>query len=659
MEKSVNHRLAIFLSMFAVLTACGGGGGTTAATYSVGGTVNGLAANAQVVLANGADKLTLNAAGAFTFSKSLASGATFSVTVESQPAGQACSVTNGSGTVSSSNVTSVQVSCVTVYSTGGTVSGLSAGSSVTLKRGTEQLSVSSNGNFAFTTGLAAGSAYSVGVQTMPSGQLCVISNGAGSVGSSAVTNIQVVCETPASNAAYLNAPRSLPDLEPLYVQMCTSPANGRSMQHIVPVDLNKDGLTDFVVNIWCSPVLAGTDFSGSTPTRIVALVQDSQGNFTDKTTEIFGTAVVDIGGVGEYYVTGDFNGDGYPDIVYSVQREDGRRINSPPTTQYARNYALMSQGGGRYTAEPFGSAAWGAGFVLMDNASGGKDLIATSFSDSPRAWTYKNGWTPVAGYEWVASSGSLFFSRAAANTASSQAINATQGGVELYTYSGGSWSRNGDFSYPLSTIQKLCCNNTQPSGAAFVQIDGKDYIDPSFGFSCEIKRTPSSTSEALVVFNANEIVGGYTGQVVVYGQTPLQELFKIFSFGVGSDGKLKRNTLVIRNEMQSNVYANRMACFDVNADGYDDIVLYSTNFSGQKDPVVYLNDGTGTFDRVDPRTFPSSPTDWYLRNYVIADADNDGVRDLIYFQIVGNSGSENRVKVHKGLRPLRTADVMK
>ena len=162
-----------------------------------------------------------------------------------------------------------------------------------------------------------------------------------------------------------------------------------------------------------------------------------------------------------------------------------------------------------------------------------------------------------------------------------------------------------------------------------------------------------------MVFNANEIVGGYTGQVVVYGQTPLQELFKIFSFGVGSDGKLKRNTLVIRNELQTNVYANRMACFDVNADGYDDIVLYSTNFSGQKDPVVYLNDGTGAFDRVDPKAFPSSPAEWYLRNYVIADADNDGVRDLIYFQIVGYSGSENRVKVHKGLRPLRAADVMK
>ena len=148
--------LATSLSLFAILTACGGGGGTTAATYSVGGTVNGLAANAQVVLANGADKLTLNAAGAFTFSKSLTSGATFAVTVESQPAGQACSVTNGSGTVSSSNVTSVQVSCVTVYSTGGTVSGLSAGASVTLKRGAEQLSVSSNGNSTFSNAVSTG-----------------------------------------------------------------------------------------------------------------------------------------------------------------------------------------------------------------------------------------------------------------------------------------------------------------------------------------------------------------------------------------------------------------------------------------------------------------------------------------------------------------------
>ncbi|MEK0417653.1 MAG: hypothetical protein RI949_1659 [Pseudomonadota bacterium] len=651
---------AITLSLLMTLAACGGGGGSSPASYALGGSVTGLTMNSQLVLANGTDKVTVTAAGTFTFPKTLTSGSTYAVTVESQPTGQSCSVTSGSGTIGSAAVTSVQVNCITVFATGGTVSGMTAGSSLTLKRGTETLVVNANGTFSFTTGLASGATYSVGVQSAPSGQKCVISNGAGTVASKTINDIQVLCETPASSAAFLTSPRSLPDLEPLYAQLCVAPANGRSLQHVIPVDLNKDGLTDFIVNIWCSPVaVSGTDFLGPTPNRVVALVQDAQGNFTDKTAEVFGTSTVDIGGVGEYYVTGDFNGDGYTDILFSVQREDGRRINNPPTTQYARNYALMSQGGGRYTAEPFGTAAWGAGFVMMDNAAGGKDVIAMSFSDSPRAWTYKNGWTSSGVYDWLGGSGSLFFSRSTPNAASTQAINATQGGVELYTYSSGTWSRNGEFSYPLSTIQKLCCGNAQPSGAAFVQIDGKDYIDPSFGFSCEIRRTPSSAAEALVVFDANEIVGGYTGQVVVYGQTPLQELFKIFSFSVGSDGKLQRNNLVIRNELQRDVYANRMACLDLNGDGYDDIILYSTNFNGQKDPIVYLNDGTGAFDRVDPKVFPASPTEWSLRNYVIADADNDGVRDLIYFQIVGYAGKENRVTVHKGLRPFRASDVMK
>ena len=41
----------------------------------------------------------------------LASGSAYSVTVKTNPAGQTCSVANGSGTVGSSGVTNVAVTC--------------------------------------------------------------------------------------------------------------------------------------------------------------------------------------------------------------------------------------------------------------------------------------------------------------------------------------------------------------------------------------------------------------------------------------------------------------------------------------------------------------------------------------------------------------------
>ena len=84
------------------------GGGT--ASYSVGGTVLGL--SGTVVLEdNGGDDLSVTANGTFTFNTPVADGAAYSVTVKTAPAGQTCTVSSGSGTVSAANVTSVAVSC--------------------------------------------------------------------------------------------------------------------------------------------------------------------------------------------------------------------------------------------------------------------------------------------------------------------------------------------------------------------------------------------------------------------------------------------------------------------------------------------------------------------------------------------------------------------
>ena len=51
---------------------------------------------------------------AFTFVTQLATGAAYNVTVKTSPSGQSCSVSGGTGTVASANVTSVVVTCATV-----------------------------------------------------------------------------------------------------------------------------------------------------------------------------------------------------------------------------------------------------------------------------------------------------------------------------------------------------------------------------------------------------------------------------------------------------------------------------------------------------------------------------------------------------------------
>src|SRR6266853_2077041 len=194
--RQISGFCALVLVLFVAACGKGGGGGGTTA-YTVGGTITGL--SGTVVLQNsGGNNLTISANGAFTFSNSVASGSHYAVTVFTQPTNlsQTCSVSNGSGTVGSANVTNVAIMCVTNnFTIGGTVSGLSGTGLVLRNNGGNNLAVSASGTFTFSTPIASGSPYAVTVFTSPTGpsQTGTITNGSGMVGSANVTSVTVTC----------------------------------------------------------------------------------------------------------------------------------------------------------------------------------------------------------------------------------------------------------------------------------------------------------------------------------------------------------------------------------------------------------------------------------------------------------------------------------
>lgn len=165
--------------------------------FSVGGTLTGLPSSGGSVTLqdNGGNSLTLTGNGSFTFTQPLASGSTYAVTVLTPPANQVCTVTGGSGTIATSNVTTVAVACMTpTYTIGGVVSGLASGATVALQdNGGDTLGVTSNGAFVFATPLQNGAAYAVTVSTQPSGQTCTVGGGAGTVTGSNITSVLVNC----------------------------------------------------------------------------------------------------------------------------------------------------------------------------------------------------------------------------------------------------------------------------------------------------------------------------------------------------------------------------------------------------------------------------------------------------------------------------------
>jgi len=164
-------------------------------TYSVGGTVAGLS-GALTLQNNGGDDLTVNSNGIFSFSTELDDSASYNVSILTQPSGQTCSVSDGTGAIAGADVTNVAVNCVDdavpTYSVGGAVSGLS-GNLILQNNGGDDLAANADGPFTFATVLSDGSAYAVTVSSQPTGQTCVVTNGSGTIATADVTNVAVDC----------------------------------------------------------------------------------------------------------------------------------------------------------------------------------------------------------------------------------------------------------------------------------------------------------------------------------------------------------------------------------------------------------------------------------------------------------------------------------
>ncbi len=149
------------------------------APLTVGGSVSGLPVSGLVLQLNGANDLAVSANGRFNFPNALAKGSSYTVTVKASPSSpvrQACTVSQGNGSIVSAAVNNISVTCVTNdYAVGGTVSGLSGKGLMLQLNGTSDLAIASNGKFIFPgVRLPDGSDYNVAIKTTPAKQACII-----------------------------------------------------------------------------------------------------------------------------------------------------------------------------------------------------------------------------------------------------------------------------------------------------------------------------------------------------------------------------------------------------------------------------------------------------------------------------------------------------
>lgn len=173
------------------------------AAYTIGGQVLGVSGTGLVLQDNGGNNVTVNAGDssyAFVFDGAIPTGgAAYTVTVMSNPSGQACTVANPIGTATA-NVTNANVTCSnlasTTYTIGGTVAGLTGGGLILQDdlglNDTDLLPVGGNGNFTFVDPVASSGPYNVSVFAQPATRNCTVNGGTGTA-TADVTNVSVVC----------------------------------------------------------------------------------------------------------------------------------------------------------------------------------------------------------------------------------------------------------------------------------------------------------------------------------------------------------------------------------------------------------------------------------------------------------------------------------
>jgi len=171
---------------------------SAATTYKISVKVTGLSGTLKVQ-DNKSANLTFTSNTTQTFSTSYSSGATYSVSITSQPSGQTCTLgSNASGTIKS-NIT-VDATCTTSTGTltlSVKVAGLSGTVVVEDDQG-ETLTFTSSKTQTFSNKYKSGAAYTVSVTTQPSAQACVPTYSSGTI--SANVTIDATCATGSTRA---------------------------------------------------------------------------------------------------------------------------------------------------------------------------------------------------------------------------------------------------------------------------------------------------------------------------------------------------------------------------------------------------------------------------------------------------------------------------
>ena len=176
----------------------------------------------------------------------------------------------------------------------------------------------------------------------------------------------------------------LPSFSPYYQWDGWGDRQGAASVNNIFLDLNADGFNDIIMHFQSgqNPETFATVQVGPSPNRLVVFLSDGNGGFVDGDQLVFSSQnPISLEGSSRKVVAGDLNDDGYPDVLYAVNREDGRS-GQPAETNAAFASVLLSQANGKYTHINVGVENWYHSAGIVDGGSGPEIWLGGYFQSS-------------------------------------------------------------------------------------------------------------------------------------------------------------------------------------------------------------------------------------------------------------------------------------
>ena len=420
------------------------------------------------------------------------------------------------------------------------------------------------------------------------------------------------------------------------------------------IDMNQDGVKDLVLHYWCNQWNKPSSFNEQTPNSLVVYLSQPDGSYKISNQLLFNQTIVELTGASRNSKVADFNKDGYLDIVYAMNHEDGRPLNDQRgTNQAAQTSVLMSSPNGQYRIDKFGPSDWYHGLSLAKNAEGGYDAVLQGFGTTPKGFRYSsNQWNIISDYPQVSGLGYVFVDSQTGAT-SQLVTSGLNSAAQLQSFNkvNGNWAAASNISYPTKTIPFLTWQGTEID-ATTISVGNDDIVAAGFVDMCSMNLKPNGNPYVLATLTGNQLKGGYKTSMgrIKEGSLPLYQSFQVYE--VMNDQLVARPLAMVGED--TSLAFNKFDCTDVNGDGLSDLVGYPVNGTNGQ-PVVYLNNGEGQLIRIVQSTFPMAPACYGGAASRMADLDGDGISDLIIFRTGptgGASCSIAPISIYYGVKPL-------